>query len=133
MKVVEILRVEESEEGTIGVMRIEKVMFCVTMERPDFLNAPNVSSIPTGQYICKRYGSQKYPNTFEVTGVPERFVILLHAGNTIEDTEGCIIVAEKQGKLRGNRAILNSGKTFTNFMGLMHGEKEFHLTITEHY
>lgn len=133
MRVCELLRVEESEEGTIGIWRIDKIMFCVTLEPPDFLNKIKISSIPIGQYICKRYSSEKHPDTFEITNVPGRTKILLHPGNKIKDTEGCVCLAEKQGKLKGDRAVLNSGVTFKNFMHVMRGTPEFSLTITEHY
>lgn len=129
--IVEIIRLEENvEHGTFGVLRINKAVFCVTLEPPDKANQKNISSIPVQQYVCKRYSSAKYPNTFEVTGVPMRSKVLFHAGNTDDHTAGCILLGQHFGKLNsGQRAVLNSGKTFEAFMNAMHGVKEFHLTI----
>lgn len=132
--VVELLRREENfEYGTFGILSVQKRVFCVTLEPPDLLNLRSKSSIPAQQYICKRYSSEKYPDTFQVMDVPDRNKVLLHAGNDIRDTEGCIILAQHFGKLQGNRAVLNSGMTLKNFMKLMSNYKEFHLTIVEHY
>ena len=133
MKIVEIIRIEESEAGTFGVLRIDKRAFCVTLEPPDRLNATGRSSIPAQQYICRRVNSPTYGNTFEVTDVPGRTHVLLHPGNVVDNTEGCILLAQHYGKLRGDRAVLNSGDTFRAFMACMAKEREFHLTIREEY
>jgi len=130
--VVELIRLEESSlYGTFGVLKINKEVFCVTLEPADLENRQNVSSIPAQQYICRRYSSKKYPDTFQVTNVPDRDKVLFHPGNDIDDTEGCILTAEHYGKLKGNRAVLNSGNTFEAFMGTMKDINEFHLTIRE--
>lgn len=132
--IVEILRISTSKKyGTFGVMLINKEEFCVTLEPPDNENAPFVSNIPTGQYICKRGTFPHHGETFNVLGVTNRTDVLFHAGNDADDTEGCIILAEHFGKLYGNRAILNSGATFTAFMSKMKNINEFHLTIREVY
>jgi len=132
--IVEIIRLEESEAyGTFGVLRIQKQVFCVTLEPEDRLNAPNVSCIPAQQYICKRHFSNRFNETFMVMNVPGRSNILFHPGNEVKDTEGCILLAEHYGKLRGNRAVLNSGKTFKKFMDVMKDFDKFHLTIIESY
>ena len=134
MKVVELLRLEDSTGyGTFGVLKIDKAAFCVTLEPPDLLNQSNRSCIPAQQYICARHSSPTYGATFLVQDVPGRSQILFHPGNVIDDTEGCILVAQHFGKLRGNRAVLNSGKTFGRFMDAMVGRVNFHLTIKEVY
>ena len=128
---LELIRLEESEQGTLGVLKIDDFLFCCTLEPADKNNKPYISRIPRGVYICDRYSSEKYPNTWEVKGVPDRDRILFHPGNTIEDTEGCILVGQYFGKLRGERAVLNSGKTFKNFMEVTHKEETLYLFIHE--
>ncbi|MEE9118546.1 MAG: DUF5675 family protein [Calditrichia bacterium] len=130
MEIVEIIRLEENwDQGTFGVLKINKEVFCCTLEPPDRLNAQNISSIPAQQYICERYRSLKYGETFQVTNVPGRLGILIHAGNVVGHTKGCIILGQYFGKLGANRAVLNSGNTFREFMELMNGTDRFHLTI----
>jgi hypothetical protein len=132
MKIVELIRLEDDSEGTFGVLKINKEVFCVTLEPPDRLNKREKSCIPAQQYICNRYKSHAFGKTFIVENVPNRSGILFHAGNTKKDTAGCIILAQHFGKLRGFRAVLNSGKTFEEFMELMKDD-QFHLTIKEAY
>lgn len=128
---IRITRIEESEQGTFGVMTICGQAFCVTLERPDELNKANISSIPAGQYICKKVSSPKFGKTFEITNVPDRSHVLMHAGNRIENTKGCVILAQYFGKLHGNRAVLNSGATFREFMEIMGGFIYLSLVIKE--
>lgn len=130
MNIVELTRMEENPDyGTFGVLRINKEMFCCTLEPLNLLNIQNRSSIPDQQYICERYNSRKYGETFQVNNVPGRSHVLIHAGNIAEHTKGCIILGQYFGKLKGNRAVLNSGNTFRSFMNRMNGVDKFHLTI----
>ena len=131
--IVELIRLEESSEGTFGVLKIQKEVFCVTLEPPDNENIKNISSIPAQQYICECINSPKFGITFEIKNVPGRNNVLFHAGNIVEDTEGCIILAQYFGKLRGNRAILNSGNTFKSFLQIMKDYDSFKLTIKEEF
>ena len=132
MKIVELIRLENHHNyGTFGTLKIDKETFCVTLEPPDFLNQRNISCIPAGQYLCSKVNSPKFGLTYEVRHVPGRSHILFHAGNWVKNTEGCILLAESYGKIHGNRAILNSGKTFKNFLETMIDEHTFHLTISE--
>ncbi len=134
MPVVEVVRVEESfDHGTFGYMKIQKKVFCVTLEPADLLNRQNVSSIPAQQYICKRIISPKYKLCFEITNVPGRSHVLIHPGNIDDHTEGCIIVGQYWGKLGENRSVNNSGNTYKRFMERMRGYDLFHLTVSENY
>lgn len=134
MNIVEIIRLEENfTYGSFGVMKINKEVFCVTLERPDILNKPFESSIPAQQYMCERILSPKFGETFQIKDVPGRTHVLFHAANLMSDVQGCIALAQYFGKLRGDRAILNSGNTFKKFMHVMARESSFHLTITENY
>ena len=132
--VLEILRLEEHESfGTFGVLRINKNVFCVTLEPPDELNKTGKSSIPAQQYMCIKHKSPEFGKTFKVVNVPNRTDILFHPGNSSKSTEGCILLAQYFGKLKGNRAVLNSGDTFNHFMKIMENVGYFHLTIYEAY
>lgn len=90
-------------EATIGVL-IDPATgkhICKTLERPNLSNqkdnpktAANESScIPEGVYVCKKYSSAKYPDTWEVTGVPNRDNILFHSANYVSQLLGCIATA----------------------------------------
>ena len=131
--IIEIVRLEESQYGTFGALKFQKKVFCVTLEPPDFENEKDKSSIPAQQYWCHRVVSPKYSETFEVKNVPGRTNVLFHAGNISGHTKGCILLGRYWGSLGKNRAVLNSGATFTRFMSSLDGHPGFHLTISEKF
>lgn len=59
-------------------------------------NLHQISCIPAGVYTCISHGWNGEPvhmqKVWEVTNVPNRQAILIHAGNTHRDTLGCILV-----------------------------------------
>jgi len=127
----ELIRLEQGEEGTFGVLRIDGQVYCVTLEPPDKDNQANISCIPEGKYTCRRVQSPRYGNTFEVCDVPGRSHILLHPGNIVGDTKGCVLLGRHFGLLRGDRAVLNSGNTFAEFMKRTEGGDEFPFIVQE--
>jgi hypothetical protein len=133
MKILELVRLEETDAGTIGILKIDKLVFCFTLEPKDMENKVNVSSIPAQQYICKRVESPTHGDTFEVMNVPGRSHVLFHKGNTAQDTQGCILLGEKIGFLHGKRAVLQSEMAFYEFMETLNEHRELHLTIQEIY
>jgi hypothetical protein len=131
--ILELIRLEETGAGTFGVLKVNKQVFCVTLEPGDLENRVGRSSIPAQQYNCRRVRSPEFGATYQVLGVPGRSGILFHPGNVGSDTSGCILLAEHFGKVSGNRAILNSGKTFRQFIGMLEDFLYVHLTIREVY
>jgi len=134
ISVVEITRIAMvPRQGVFGAMKIDWEPFCVTLEPPDQDNQRNISCIPPGQYICHRYSSERYGETWQVMFIPNRSSVLFHAGNIVRHTRGCILTAQHYGKLRGDLAVLNSGKTFKEFMRKTETCSELYLTIRESY
>lgn len=127
-----IVRVSSLDEGTFGVMLFDGKPFAVTGERPWLDNKDSVSCIPAGMYLCKRYKSAKYTDTFEIMNVPERTYVLFHKGNfPLKDSEGCILVAEKFGEVNDKVAVLESGHGFKEFIEKLKGVATFVLQIVE--
>lgn len=126
---VKIVRVEESLDGTFGVLLIDEKAYCVTLELPDANNRNRVSNIPPGVYQCEKTISQKFGQVVHVKDVPGRTGILFHPGNTTDDTLGCILLGQYFGKLRTKRAVLNSGETFKHFLNKV--QNHFALEIIE--
>lgn len=97
MKEIILIR-EYKKEATIGRIIFDGEQICRTLERPNFDNAKDdpstkkneSSCIPEGEYICKKYSSPKYPDTWEVVGVKSRSKILFHSANTVDQLMGCI-------------------------------------------
>lgn len=135
----EIIRIEVGGEGTFGVLTLDGQAFCVTLELPWRGNVQGISSIPPGRYLCQRVKSEaikritdgEFTETFEITGVPGRFKILLHPGNLLSNSKGCVLVASSYGKLKGERAVLNSGATFRQLMTVLRNVNAFSLHVRD--
>lgn len=121
-----IIRVEMSTQGALGVLVIDGEAFCCTLQ-PDF-NDPEWFCIPDGDYLCKRFHGTKWKGTFEIIVQGYKY-LLFHAGNVEADTEGCILLGSSFGKLKGQRAVLNSGVTFTEFLSRTSEVNIFTLSI----
>lgn len=122
-------RVASNDGGTFGVLIIYGTPFALTLEDPWRDNLKNASCIPDNTYACRRVISPKFGETFEVANVPGRSHILLHTGNTEEDTHGCILVGESFGRLNGVPAVLSSKEGFKEMMEMLKGMDEFELKI----
>lgn len=88
-------RIAENEEGTYGVIIQDNQPICVTLERQWHNNQPDISCIPPGAYKCQKYSSEKFKDVWEITNVPNRTAILIHSGNSMQDTHGCVIVGRE--------------------------------------
>ena len=72
----------------------------VTLELPWRDNQRNVSRIPSGCYELLPYTSGRFGKCFAIPDVetePDRTAIRVHAGNTADDTRGCILPGESFG------------------------------------
>lgn len=126
--IAEIVRDEETEEGSLGSLFINFAYFCETLQ-PDAADLTRFH-IPPGEYRCKRFHGVKYKDTFEIV-VKGHTALLFHAGNIEEDSLGCVLLGSARGKLGKDRAVLNSGATFKKFMEKLKDVDEFTLTVID--
>jgi hypothetical protein len=68
-----------------------RVLDLVTIEQPDNGNQKNCSCIPEGHYECEKIESPRHGTCYLVKDVPDRSAILIHKGNYVTDTQGCIL------------------------------------------
>lgn len=143
MKVAELIRTPQ-EKQTLGKMvcydESRNVLFtCDTIELPYINNAPQISCIPKGTYICRYRTSTKYPEHYHVLDVPNRSYILIHQANYVgsknpktnkPDLLGCIGVGKWYGDITGDGIVelLNSVTTLKKLIKIM-GKNDFELTI----
>ncbi len=105
-----LLRQFKSNLVTLGYLFIGGEVFR-TLERPWKNNARNISCIPPGTYhttYLPRSASGKYKKVFHVREVPGRGGILIHNGNLVSHTKGCILLGTRVGNLGGEKAVLSS-------------------------
>jgi hypothetical protein len=102
-------RLSDTEKGVFGVFLDDAgIPQCVTLERPWVNNARNVSCIPTGEYKVVPHNGARFKNCYRLEDVPGRTAILIHKGNRIKDTEGCILVGQQfwnDGILQSKNAL----------------------------
>lgn len=138
MKNFMITRFRKNLNGVYGVFETEMrpgsfEPFAVTLELPWKDNIRSISCIPAGTYLCKRYSSKKYKNTFEIKNVPGRTYILIHIGNFKSNSKGCILVGESFDYIdkKAGADIGSSSHAFKEFLKITKGENKFNLIIRE--
>jgi hypothetical protein len=111
-------------QGTFGRMYLPSGLTLFTVEDRDNNNAKGDSCIPEGEYECvpSRYHKGGY-DAYEITGVPGRSRILIHAGNTSRDVDGCVAVGLSLGFVGGLWAATESKSAFQKFMQEVAGQK----------
>lgn len=118
-------------EATLGKLTIGDHKFMVA-ERPWRNNQPYVSCVPIGEYICERYQSPKFGDTFQLMHVPDRTYILFHVGNYPEkDSHGCLLLGEKI--MAGKPAVSSSRVAVNRFMKLLKDVQSFSLKIKDSF
>jgi hypothetical protein len=128
MTSLSLRRVASGMRGTFGVLLMDGDPICVTCEDPWNDNASGDSCIPPGTYRCVPHNGPRFSNVWEVTGVSGRSAILIHNGNSIADTHGCILCGDGFGNLGGLPAVLNSVATLNKLRKLL--PPEFDLVVS---
>ena len=130
-----IKRGHDNGVQTLGNLEVflgdKRLMSCYTLELPWKDNQRRVSCIPLGTYPVKRYSSQKYPETYEITEVPNRDKILIHSGTFHTDILGCVLVGESLADINndGQLDVTSSKKTLKALKEVL-GYSEFMLSIS---
>ncbi len=128
--IINLVRCLKLEDKIIGVMIVKDKIF-YTLELPYLNNEKNISCIPLGAYECVRHWSRKFPyQHLQLLGVPARSGILIHAGNTVKDTTGCILIAK--GLTAANNLTATSRKAVDELMELI-GQENITIRISEAY
>lgn len=143
----------KAPEYTIGELYIDGKWFCNTLEDTDrdlsqdmlltYIQNKKIKSqtaIPTGTYkvdmdtVSPKYSNySKYPYAKQFNAKMPRLLnvkgfegILIHAGNTQKDTDGCILVGIN--KVKGQ--VINSQATWKKLMSVLLKDKDnIELTI----
>lgn len=145
-----IKRIAKKPTYTIGKLYIDGVYFCDTVEDTDRglfqgqsldlikkIKIPNKTAIPTGTYkltlnvISPKYSKKaiyqeickgRVPRLLDVPGYDG---VLIHIGNSADDSSGCILVG--QNKVVGK--VINSTETFRKLYNKIKGQKDLTIKI----
>ena len=149
---LELKRIAKKDKYTIGHLYVDNKFFCDTLEDPDrgltsTMNLTEIkakkikgdTAIPTGTYkitldvVSPKYSNfSKYPYVKFCGGKMPRLLnipgyegVLIHAGNTQKDTEGCLLVGSN--KVVGK--VINSQATWKKLYEILQKDKD-NLSIT---
>ena len=116
MKTIVLQRGKRSKYGVFGEMHEADVNICASLERPWFNNAENVSCIPAGSYKCTVETSNRFPYLhYRLHNVEGRKDILIHKGNWIIDSLGCILVGLKANTIGLDKSKLALDKLLEKY------------------
>lgn len=144
-------RIARKKDYTIGKLFIDDKYFCDTIEDTDrglnqsmsvaTINSkkvPHKTAIPTGTYkitldvvsprlskkdfYIKNANKGRVPRILNVPGFEG---VLIHTGNTQDDSSGCLIVG--QNKVVGK--VINSANTFIELYKMLQKAKDITITI----
>ncbi len=109
-------RIDFLPTRTFGKLYVDGAYFCDVLEDTDrglradmslseiaSIKVPGKTAIPYGSYrVSFEYSPRFRRDMLTVCGVPGFSGIRIHAGNTEDDTEGCLLPGKRQGnKLAG--------------------------------
>jgi hypothetical protein len=139
MKKLELKRIARKPTYTVGRLYVDGKYFCDTLEDTDRglrqdmplaeikqIKVMHQTAIPIGVYMMTvNISPAKQRLLPRLLDVPGFDGILIHRGNTIADTSGCILVGENTqvGK------VLNSTKYELALVELLKNEKEIQIWI----
>ena len=96
-----LVRENSGDETTLGDLFMDGIWFCKTLEDRDRrleaggVKVPRETAIPLGTYpVIIDFSNRFQKLMMHVLDVPQFEGIRIHAGNTIFDTEGCILLGE---------------------------------------
>lgn len=120
-----LIRISKSPFSTRGVFVFNGIPLCYTLELPWNENAQSISCIPEGAYDVHKSTSQKFGQVFRFAYVRGRSGILIHSGNTIRDTTGCIL----PGLDANSNGVLSSKLALNRLLNTL--PENFKLLISE--
>lgn len=103
-----IYRFENTDKGTVSANLINTGdntfnQFGYNIELPYLDNRRNVSCIPAGIYAFSKIVRPDGSEAIEIMNVPNRTYILMHSGNFMKHTEGCILPNISYGYTKDTR------------------------------
>ena len=126
---IQVNRIARKDGYTIGRMSLNGEYFCDTLEDTDrgldstmsldeilSKKRKGITAIPTGKYDVILTFSPRFKRVLPLLLSAKGYEgVRVHAGNTAEDTEGCLLVGENKEKGK----VLNSRATLEKLMSVL--------------
>ena len=127
-KLTRVISTKQGTKGTFQLNGLAPLLF--SMENPWRDNVKVESCIPCGVYQCELVNSPRFGPSYMVKDVPGRSHILFHAGNSPDDTDGCILLGKSADMDVPAMWVGNSKPAMQHFRDTLQGEP-FELTIED--
>lgn len=123
--------------GTFGTLRLVDGTAFPTVERGWEYNARGKSCIPAGVYtlnmrssgIVSRTSGGEFKRGWEVTGVRDRSLIMIHPANWADELEGCIAPGRAHTVINGKPGVSASRAAFKDLMHRLAKREQWTLSI----
>ena len=116
---ITVERIESDSDATISKVYVDDVYICdgIEDEHRD-KKVAGETRIPAGKYkiLVRTWGGLHTRDTAQFPKVPGFDSILIHVGNTDDDTEGCLLVGKR---VKGKMFVSSSVKTYSAFYQLV--------------
>jgi hypothetical protein len=119
---ITVERFKFGKDHTLGRVFLNGKLFCYSVEDEvrKGVKVKGETAIPNGIYPLTTRYSPKFSPKFGhdmiwVKNVPNFEYILIHTGNTDDDTEGCLVIGDRIGVVSGQEGVLNSKPTYKRF------------------
>ena len=136
MKSAKLFRLHDNGRQTVGIFIAYEsghpIHVFMSIERAWVQNQRLISCIPNGLYYCKFRTIGQYANSaYEVTNVQNRTAILIHAGNFVAHTAGCILLGEKFSDINNDGELdITQSKNAIQTMISFFNKEDFMLHIS---
>ena len=104
--IIRVYRYLSTPDATLSQIYVDEQRICYGLEDgKNFPKIPGKTRIPAGAYqtilrtvggtherYLRKFGPEFHKGMLWLQGVPNFQYILIHIGNTVEDTEGCVLL-----------------------------------------
>jgi hypothetical protein len=122
----DMITISRSHQVTQSVLTENGIATGIVMlERPWEFNQANESCLPAGAYVVKRHYSKKYNDknlAWIIEDVTGRTGMLIHVGNTIDQSKGCALPGIYFDEYNGKPAVKDSRKALSKLQMITNGE-----------
>ena len=99
----------QNPKSTVGELTVDDLWICATLEDAwHMVKLPGITRIPAGTYPLKfrtdggfhsryleRFGPEFHKGMLWIQDVPDFEFVLIHCGNDVDDTKGCVLVGSE--------------------------------------